>query len=128
MKERDLLRDVMQTARRFGWRAFHVPMPVRPIPGGKYVPEPNARGIPDLILLHDDPPRLIFAEVKGAGGRVALEQREFLRLVNAVGAIAPDHPPSFIDLSKPHAVVKGYLWTLDDVDAYTEILKSKVLA
>lgn len=119
MKERDLLRDVIDTARMFGWRAFHVPMPVRPIGGGKTVPESRARGLPDLILLHDDPPRLIFAELKGDSGHpLSDEQAEFLRLVNEVGDATVGAVRS----------VRGYVWTSLDVQAYTEILRSRVLS
>lgn len=71
---------VVDTAKAHGWRVWHVPTPMRPISGGKFVPDPRGRGLPDLIMLHDDPPRLIFAELKDAEGRLSAEQIEFLRL------------------------------------------------
>lgn len=84
MNEREFLGWILDLARRGGWRVYHVPYPVRPIGGGQFVPEPRAKGLPDLILLHDSPPRLIFAEVKGPGGKLSAEQVEFLRLARGV--------------------------------------------
>lgn len=84
MNENEFLGWILDVAARGGWRAWHVPMPVRPIPGGKFVAERRAKGLPDLLLLHDDPPRLIFAEVKGPDGKLSDEQREFLQLASGV--------------------------------------------
>lgn len=84
MKEREFLGWILDVAARTGWRAWHVPMPVQPVAGGRFVPSPRGKGLPDLILLHDDPPRLVFAEVKGDGGKLSEEQVEFLRLARGV--------------------------------------------
>ena len=63
-------------------------MPVRPVGDGKFVPDSRGAGLPDLVLMHNDPPRLIFAELKGAGGKIRPDQAEFLRLARDVrGAI-----------------------------------------
>lgn len=71
-------------AERYGWLVKHVPYPVRPVGGGKMVPEPRAAGLPDLILVHRDPPRLVFMEVKGDGGRLSDQQQEFLQAARTV--------------------------------------------
>ena len=84
MNEREFQGWILDVAARFGWRVWHVPAPMRPVGGSRFVPEKRAAGLPDLILLHADPPRLIFAEVKDADGRVSDEQAEFLRLARGV--------------------------------------------
>lgn len=84
MKEREFIGWILDLAARGGWRVWHVPYPVRPVGNGRFVPEPRAKGLPDLIMLHDDPPRLVFAEVKGPGGKLSEEQVEFLRLARGV--------------------------------------------
>lgn len=53
--------------------------------GQKWVPARRAAGLPDLFMLHADPPRLIIAEVKGTGGKLSDAQREFLTLARGVG-------------------------------------------
>lgn len=114
---------VLDVATRFGWRGWHVPMPVRPIPGGKMVPEKRARGLCDLILIHADPPRLILAELKRAGGGDLDDaQAEFLRLAREVALASVDDGPG-------HAYTVGvYLWEAQrDEDALETILRSKVM-
>lgn len=75
---------VTGTAKAHGWVVWHVPTPMRPIAGGKFVPDARGRGLPDLIMLHDDPPRLIFAELKDADGRLSPEQQTFLALAREI--------------------------------------------
>lgn len=84
MKEREFQAWVIQTAQTLGWRVWHVPTPMRPIGGGRFVPDPRGAGLPDLILLHSNPPRLIFAECK-TDTKLSVEQTEFLSLARAVG-------------------------------------------
>ena len=133
MKESAFQGWVVEVAQRFGWRIWHVPMPVRPIPGGKFVPDRRGRGLPDLIMLHDDPPRLVFAELKGDGKHpLSDDQREFLRLAknivrvwdihranaeNAAGVVLPDD-----------RLVGVYSWRPGQEAIVEAVLRSKVLA
>jgi hypothetical protein len=87
MKEREFQSWILDVAAQFGWRVWHVPAPMRPVGGNRFVPEPRAAGLPDLILLHDSPPRLIFAEVKDADGTTSAKQDEFLRLARGVAGV-----------------------------------------
>lgn len=110
VSEGDFLAFVLDVAARYRWRAWHVPMPVRPIGEGRFVPEPRAKGLPDLVLVHERHPRLIFAELKAAGKKPDEAQAEFLRLA---GAIADPR-------------VGAYLWEQGrDEDELTAILSGK---
>lgn len=89
--ERDFQAWVLDVARTYGWRAWHVPLPaVYAGKGRGFRPTRAGAGLPDLILLHDHPPRLILAEVKGTDGKLRPEQREFLHLAHGVGDVACD--------------------------------------
>jgi len=117
VKEREFQSWVIQTAEALKWRVWHVPAPMRPIPGGKMVPEKRARGLPDLIMLHDDPPRLIFAELKG-GGRHPLseDQKEFLRLASDIAKETTAWP-------HPYGLVGVYSWRPGAEDVIEAILR-----
>lgn len=122
MKEKEFQGWVLDVAARLGWRAWHVPMPVRPVGGGNFVPETRAKGLPDLILLHDDPPRLIFAEVKGSMGRLSPEQREFLELADYVASSVDDLG------GRSKRVLGAYSWRPGQERMIEAILRGKVLA
>lgn len=81
MKERDFQRWVIDVARTLGWKVWHVPAPMRwDSKGGKgFVGAKDAAGLADLILIRGN--RLIFAEVKGTGGKLSDKQVEFLNYV-----------------------------------------------
>jgi hypothetical protein len=64
VKEREFQAWIIQVAELHGWRVWHVPTPMRPIGKNQFVPDPRGRGLPDLIMLREDPPQAIFAEVK----------------------------------------------------------------
>lgn len=130
MKEREFQGWVTEVARRFGWKVWHVPMPMRPIGGGKMVPDTRGRGLPDLIMFHKDPPRLIFAELKGDGRHpISTEQMEFLRLARGVvGAfddlVAFDQPAG----APTRAPLGVYSWRPGSEDIIEAILRGKVMA
>jgi hypothetical protein len=71
----------------YGWDVKHAPVPMRAIGNGRFVPDKRGAGLPDLTLTHDDPPRLILAECKAAGGVVSDEQRDLLRRLRAVADV-----------------------------------------
>lgn len=125
MKERDFQRWVIDVAQRFGWKVWHVPMPVRQIGGNQIVPDPRGRGLPDLIMLHEDPPRLIFAELKGTGGKLSTEQTEFLRLARLV----MDETSTLQDDEDwPDSLTLGvYMWLPGDEGRIETILRSRVI-
>ncbi len=115
---------VLDTAARFGWRAWHVPMPMRPVGGGKMVPEPRAAGLPDLILMHADPPRLIFAELKKEDGTVSEAQREFLTMAEGLRSALIDRLPGG---GQGHVPVAAYVWRPSHRDLVTAILRGAAL-
>lgn len=128
MKEKDFQGWVVDVAQRFGWRVWHVPTPMRPIGQNKFVPDPRGRGLADLIMLHDDPPRLIFAELKGDGGVLSEEQREFLRLARqvATGTVTFDgYRDGIPDMQRPVGV---YIWRPGNEELIEATLRGKVLS
>lgn len=85
MRERDFQRWVIDVARRLGWKVWHVPAPMRwdSKSGKGFVGAQDAAGLADLILIRKE--RLIFAEVKGTGGKLSPKQVEFLDHVHDMG-------------------------------------------
>jgi len=86
MKEAEFQRWVMEVAQRFHWQVWHVPAPMRATKSG-FVGAKEAAGLPDLVMIHDDPPTLIFAEVKGSGGKLSPKQQTFLQLARDVPGV-----------------------------------------
>lgn len=81
-----------------GWTVKHAPVPMRAIGGGRFKPDPRGRGLPDLLLLHDDPPRAYWAECKASDGEMSDEQTRVLKMLRAVAdsvreAVAPAPSP-----------------------------------
>lgn len=124
MKERDLLNWIVACAEATGWRVYHVPAPMVANRKGGFVGSPRAAGLPDLFLLHDDPPRMIIAEVKGTGGKLSDKQQEFLALARDVADHGIMQDPEFNNLDRPLGV---YAWSPDHQPIIEDILKSKVL-
>jgi hypothetical protein len=123
MREADFQAWVVDVAKRFGWKVWHVPAPMRATKAGTWVGAREAAGLPDLIMLHDDPPRLIFAEVKGTGGKLSDEQREFLQAAGAVAEWSRDHTEY-----DPPRNMGAYLWQPGMEQQIEDLLRSKVLA
>ena len=91
MLERDFQKRVTDMAVRFGWKFWHIPAPMRWSPTNKaWVPARSGAGVADLILTHDDPPRLVFLELKGDGGELSDRQRDFLQAVKTVAGYAAE--------------------------------------
>lgn len=83
MREKDLQKRITDMADRFGWRWWHVPAPM--VKRGKeWVGAKQAAGLPDLILIHDDPPRMLMLELKADGGKLSEDQLAFLTMAKAV--------------------------------------------
>jgi hypothetical protein len=68
LSEADFQQRVLDLAALKGWRVYHHPDSRHATTGG----------LPDLILLHMASGRIVFAELKKAGGRVRPKQHEFL--------------------------------------------------
>lgn len=82
--EREFQKWILDVAARYGWRVWHMPTPMRPIGGNKFVPDPRGRGFPDLVMMHERDGRLIFAEVKDESGVLSEAQEEFLRIARGI--------------------------------------------
>lgn len=90
MKEKDFQGWVIDLFTRRGWTVKHAPVPMRAIGGGRFVPDRRGRGLPDLMLIHDDPPRLILAECKGHDGVISADQKQMLGLLRGVSDVVRD--------------------------------------
>lgn len=80
--ERDFQRALMELARLTGWRMYHA-RPAQYRRGGWATPLAGDAGLPDLILCK--PPRLIFAELKSARGRLSPAQAQWMDALRACG-------------------------------------------
>lgn len=136
VKEADLLARVTDVAQRYGFKVWHVPAPMRWTSKG-WVGAKEAAGLADLILIHDAPPRLIFAELKGSGGSLSDAQREFLQAAKKVA----EHSfgEAVLDSDREwdsHEGVTGhfprtlgvYVVTPETEEAFVQVLRSKVLS
>ncbi len=125
MKESQFLNWITQVAEFHSWRWWHVPTPMRPVAGGKFVPDSRGRGLPDLILMRDDPPQIIFAEVKNETGGISPEQREFLNLARGISdklkAIDAEIPGPW--MAPPN--VQAFLWRPAHRDLIEAVLSAK---
>lgn len=125
MKETSYQRRITDMATRFGWKWWHVPTPMRWSPSNKaWVPAKEGRGLPDLILLHSDPPRLVIAEIKGDGGELSDEQAEFLRLARDVAQYVLE---SLHDAGSYGNIIGVYVFTPADEHLAEQILRTKIL-
>lgn len=119
MKESAFQKRCVDKAVEHGWTVKHVPTPMRPTAGGRFVPDPRGRGLLDLLLIHEDPPRIIFAECKNEVGVLSDEQKEMLRLLRQVADVTVD-----VDGQRTIGV---YVWFPGVEDLIETILRSKVM-
>ncbi len=128
MLERDFQRRVTDMATRFGWSYWHVPAPMRWAPTNKaYVPARSAAGLADLILTHHDPPRVVFMELKGDGGKLSEAQTEFLKAVQTVkDAVQAQYALGGM-YDPPGTPVGVYAFWPKDEPAIEQLLRSKIL-
>lgn len=123
MKEREFQGWIVDVAEAHGWHVWHAPTPMRPIGGNKFVPDPRGRGLPDLFLLHDDPPRLILAEVKNEDGVMGDAQIEFLKLARAVAVEARRQCYDLPVTDRGEPTVGVFVWRPAHRDLIEAILK-----
>jgi VRR-NUC domain len=115
-------------AERYGWQVWHVPAPMRWDPTNKaWVPAREGAGLPDLILLHDDPPRLVFLELKRKGGKLTDRQQEFLQAAKRVADVSIMWPHSVNALAAERIVGVFAAWP-DDETRIEQMLRSKVVS
>lgn len=77
ISESQLQKAVIDLARTLGWKVAHF-RPALTARGWRTPVEADGAGYPDLTLAHPKQRRLIFAELKARGGRLSLEQVEWL--------------------------------------------------
>lgn len=73
MKEKDFQKQVIQLAEILGWVVYHFSDSRRQVSPGVFVGDSGCAGFPDLVLVRD---RVVFAELKGNGGRLRPKQVE----------------------------------------------------
>lgn len=115
MSEEELLRQILAYARQGGWLAYHTHDSRR-----------SAEGFPDLVAVHPDQRRLIFAELKSATGRVASVQQEWIEALRGVlwnrgVATRVEGPAGAVAAAMGHALL-ATVWRPADLDAAFEIL------
>lgn len=69
--EADFQRAVLDLARILGWRVAHF-RPARTAKGWRTAVAADGKGFPDLVLVKD---RVLYRELKAAGGKLTPEQR-----------------------------------------------------
>jgi hypothetical protein len=87
VSEKELQGRVMAFARLYGWRVAHFHDSRRQVKPGVFVGDADAKGFPDLALVH---PRFGFAclELKKELGKVSVEQAEWLDDLTRAGVVA----------------------------------------
>jgi hypothetical protein len=102
--EKQFQQQVLELAGLYGWRAYHT-----------FDSRRSAAGFPDLVL--GRPPRLIFAELKTATGRVSAAQQAWLddltAVANAIGRCWDDPSPP---------AVAVFIWRPDDLQRIANVL------
>lgn len=120
-------------AERFGWQVWHVPAPMRwDSRKQKWIPAAEGAGLPDLILIHEDPPRLVFLELKRKGGKLTDKQLAFLKAAKGVAEEAwQTVDATALDggcYSRVERIVGVFAGWPDDETVIEQMLRSKVVA
>jgi hypothetical protein len=79
--EEEFQRAVMAYARAHGWAVWHFHDSRRQA-GKRFVGDRDAAGFPDLVLARE---RIVYAELKGAAGRLTARQEHALTLLAVAG-------------------------------------------
>ena len=101
MKEKDFQKQVIQLAELLGWVVYHFSDSRRQVSPGVFVGDSGAAGFPDLVLVRD---RVVFAELKGDGGRLRPKQ------VDTIDSLR-------------EAEAEVYVWFPDDLVEIKRVLK-----
>lgn len=98
--------QVISLAEMYGWGPiFHAPAGGK---GGRVDRQQRGAGFPDLVMLHVDDRRLLFAELKTDKGLVSAKQRVWIAALQLLG------PP-----------VEVHLWKPEDWDEMNGILRPR---
>lgn len=84
LTEKQFQHQVEHLAHVYGWRLFHA-LPAMNSTGGWRTAQTGDIGFPDLVLAHPTK-GLIFAELKSQRGRITVDQRIWLNILEATGA------------------------------------------
>ena len=84
--EADLREQIRTLAKLYGWEMYFT-----------YNSRHSPSGFPDLVLVHPQRKRLIFAELKSEQGRVTPAQQEWLTALTMCGQMAEVWRPSDIN-------------------------------
>lgn len=101
MTERQLQNAIVKWAALRGWLVYHT-----------YDSRRSEKGFPDLCMVR--PPRLVFAELKSARGKVTEEQKHWLDNLAAT---------SLQIAHNAYWLPEVYLWRPDDLDDALEVLR-----
>lgn len=108
--------QVIDLAQALGWVCAHF-RPAKTERGWRTAVQADGAGFPDLVLVRA--PRLIFAELKSATGRVSPDQRRWLEALGAVGEYVDTGP----GLVSTGGAVETHVWRPGDWDEVAETLK-----
>ena len=112
ISEAELQQAVIETARTLGWRVAHF-RPARTKHGWVTPVAADGKGFPDLVLVHHERGRLVFAELKSDKGKTSPDQDAWLAGLERVADTVPD-------------VVSVHVWTPADwPKAIVEILSAR---
>lgn len=88
MSEKVFTKNVIDLARKLGWRAAHFWDSRRQVRPGVFVGDRDAAGWPDLVLAKQHggtgPTTLIFAELKSEGGVMTQAQKDWYNILDLV--------------------------------------------
>lgn len=88
MTERELQRAVINLAKQLGWTVAHFGNTVKIVRRGptdyRTIPDPDAQGFPDLVLVRKG--KLLFAELKSKRGKLTPSQDIWLGELERTGA------------------------------------------
>lgn len=76
---------VLSLARKCGWKVVHFHDSRRSIGRGRMVGDSDAKGWPDLVLMHPGRGVILFRELKSEKGRPTPEQRDIIDSLRACG-------------------------------------------
>lgn len=86
MLEKDFQAAVVELARLKGWLVHHT-RTVK-IQNGGWTSPGIVNGFPDLVLVHEQKQKIIFAELKSEKGKVSADQTKWLNALDSCRATA----------------------------------------
>ena len=91
ISEKDFLEQVIDLAHVFGWKVAHF-RPAKTEHGWRTAIQADGKGFPDLVMVHAEKKRLIFAELKSEIGKPSPEQGEWLEDLRECQKTSVDKP------------------------------------